>query len=93
MNWYVVAAGLLVSGCLFYTAVLVWGAKHSVEAAPKTEMFICEVHGALPLGSTMALFDSDMEYEENGRIKRGAIRVCPICFQDKIKTAKERYGK
>jgi hypothetical protein len=75
----------------FVYIALTWAeAKRSVDVARRVNVFMCDVHGPIAEGSTFTLFD-DLEVQyDNGEVKREPMRVCPICFENKIKLARSK---
>ena len=90
-SWRMFGVVLGVAFVLYWAAVFLT-AKYQVDGSPRKDMYLCPVHGPMPLGATITLFDS-MDYEADGRTQRGPVRVCPRCFEKKIKTAKENVTK
>lgn len=90
---YVVLGGFLaVVLVVAYAWVLARMARTEVSRAPKKEMFLCDVHGPLPIEHTLQLFEGLMELgtdQVNGQPVRKAVRACPICMEDKLKQAKK----
>ena len=86
------ATGVLcvaVVALLVYLLLVLWAAKRDVAASPRKPMFLCDIHGALPEDSTFTVFD-DLEVQmTDGTTRRQPLRVCPICFENKIKEAKK----
>lgn len=93
MNWLIVA-GFLVGFCV-YTLIVAYVASKSVDGAPRKDMYICDKHGPMPENSTVKLFDGDeLDYvTKDGRTKRGPVRMCSICFEERIQTARKTYGQ
>lgn len=89
MFWIIFITSAVVATVL-YVALMFWAAKRDVSNAPKVEMFICDVHGPLPIGATLILFE-DLAYETPEGMKTGPMRGCPICFENRIKIAKAYY--
>lgn len=88
--WAMLALVLLALG--IYVAMVAWDAKVSVDAMPRKEAFVCQIHGPMPVESTIILFGSDLEYgtSEDKRTQRGPIRKCSICFEESFKTARRQ---
>jgi len=84
---------IILAACGIYLAIIAWNAANHVSNQPRTDMYICDVHGPMPIGATLTVFNGDMEYETESRATRGPVRACPMCFNDKIKKAKEQWGK
>ena len=84
---YALLTALLFAG--IYLVYLAFAAKQSVAGTPRKPVHLCDIHGPVP---PLTLFD-DMEYETGGAngVQRGPIYGCPICFENKIKKAKEHY--
>jgi hypothetical protein len=93
MIWRLLAwVGII--GCslgLAYIIAVGWAARLSIHTAPKVRVFVCNIHGPMPVDSTLILFNGDMDYETtDGVVKRGPIRYCSICFENKIKEARTK---
>jgi hypothetical protein len=68
--------GLFLLGC--YIAGVVVSAKTETKEAPRTQMFTCDRHGAVP-ASCLIHLDVGLE---------NSVDYCPFCFNDKMKAAK-----
>lgn len=82
---------LFLGGLGVYLIVTLWIAAHQVDESPMADMYICDIHGPMPKSNTVTLFGGD-EVDHvlpDGKTLRGPIRMCPICFEDRIKTAKK----
>lgn len=75
-----------------YGLILYFQAKSHIDTAPKQEMFLCQVHGAIPVGACMNINPDGFEYEDSvGGTTRGTVLYCPRCFEDRIREAEARY--
>lgn len=76
-----------------YFACVIWDAKHDVNAAPRTDMFVCDKHGAFPSKYCLKLGDDfEQGRDATGKIIRGPLLCCPMCYEDSMKRAKEKHG-
>jgi hypothetical protein len=92
-KWHLAAAVLVVlaAAVVAYVWAVFYDAKYSVAGAPRQEMYLCATHGPMPLGAVFTLFEEELEYTTpEGTRGRGPIRVCPICYQKALKTARQR---
>jgi hypothetical protein len=78
LNWVLV--GVLVVAGVMYLAFVSHLAKDQVSAAPREDMFLCEVHGPIARRHVLKLEG----YTEK------PIEYCPICWRDKIKAAEKK---
>ena len=91
-HFWLWAAGVFVvlAAVAVYGVVLYWTAWYAVGGAPTAEMFICDKHGPMPVGAVFTLFEETLEYTTpEGTRGRGPIRVCPICYGNALKTARQ----
>lgn len=87
--WIIAVAGGFLTAAI-YAAVLYCQAKSHIGTAPKKDMFICRVHGALPLETTTNINADGYEYTlESGEVVRDQVPFCSICLEDRIKAAKK----
>jgi hypothetical protein len=74
--------GLVIFGAVAgaYVALVAWSAKYDTKTAPKTDMHVCDIHGAFPAKYTMQLTG----------ITEKPIAYCPFCWENRIKEAKAK---
>jgi hypothetical protein len=89
LDLFIVVLALVVT---IYILTVFWSAKYRVDDSPQKDMYICPTHGPMPIGTTIVLFES-MDYEVDGRVQRGPVRVCSRCFEKSIRVAKENVIK
>ncbi len=80
---------VLLAGYFLYLYVQ---AKSYIEDAPKKDMFVCDIHGAMPKDSVMYIDPDglDVTYGEKPD-QTGYIPQCGLCYEDRIRAAKEKY--
>jgi hypothetical protein len=84
--WVLSILGVVLVGYLLLT---IWDARHQVSMQPRTEMFVCDTHGSMPVSATLVLFEGTLEViKPDGRTVKEPIRACPICFKRSIEIAK-----
>jgi len=71
---------VIVAVAALYVAAVLWDVKHDVHNAPRTDMFLCNKHGAVPIKYAVHL---DM-----AGITEKPIPYCPFCFNEKMKKAR-----
>ena len=81
MLW-IAAALMFVVACV-YLILLVADAKREVRNSPRTDMFICNKHGAIPSEHLMQL--------DTAGITEEPVQYCPFCFHEKMKAAKNAH--
>lgn len=92
---YWVLGGIVVAMILGYGLLLYLQSRTIVDTAPKDDMFICQVHGAMPKAAMHWIDPDGMAYEDrdSGRpISDAKIPYCPICFEARIKEAGKQHG-
>lgn len=88
---YIAAALCII--VVVYLLVTYVQAKSHIDTAPKTEMFLCPKHGAMPMAATMDINPQELEFEmEFGAVTTGRIPYCPRCYEDRIKEADAKHG-
>jgi hypothetical protein len=86
-NWI---AAVTVVTIFAYLAYLLLAARSVLDRAPHEDMFICDVHGPMPRSTLIRINQEGFELEMNGHATRGEVDYCPLCFRDRIRTAKEK---
>lgn len=83
MKWVLIAIFALFVLFMFYLLLLRWDAKREVSVMGRTEMFVCDVHGALPRKYALNLTGMTQE----------PLPYCPLCFEDRIRQAGEKMNR
>jgi hypothetical protein len=97
MKWVVLT--VVVAALGLYIWYLISEASSRIVKAPQDEAFICPVHGMIPKATLVNIntgvlgLPEGMEWEYDGEMTTGTIPYCPLCFEDRTKEAKARYGK
>lgn len=91
-EWPIVALCLLGVALVIYATLLAADARKYINVAPKKDMYVCDVHGPMPISGTHVLFDGEVmeQTSADGLDYRGPVRMCAICFETRIKEAKAR---
>lgn len=91
-EWPLVAICLLIVALVIYGLLLAADAKKYINVAPKKDMYVCDIHGPMPISGTHVLFDGEVmeQTSADGLDYRGPVRMCAICFETRIKQAKAR---
>lgn len=83
--WSILTVGLVLLVCVVYLLFVWLLARDEVRHTPRTDMFVCDKHGAFPakyaLQGEAVLFTGGEE-----------TKVCPFCLKDAERIARERYG-
>jgi hypothetical protein len=79
MTFAIGAAIVFLAASAVYLGLIMYDAKHDVENAPRTDMYLCDRHGAFPKKHLMHL----------SGITDTPIEQCPFCFEDRMKAAKK----
>ena len=87
--WGELCIAVFILAFLLYCVIVWYEAKSRVDTTHQERMYICQKHGPMPIGSTVELFP-DIEYEDEGRTKRGPLRVCSLCYSDAFKVARKK---
>lgn len=88
-EWIPIALLILTLG---YALFLYLQAKFTTDSSPRDEMYICGVHGAMRKSAVMFIDPEGLRFSDaltNAQIKDTLIPQCPICYEDRIKKAKE----
>lgn len=75
--------GALILCGLGYFSLLLWDVKTEVAGAPRAAMFVCEKHGVFPEKYALEIPTPTTEQP---------VKVCPFCFEEAEKKARERLG-
>jgi formate dehydrogenase maturation protein FdhE len=91
---------MLVAGILIlvfigsYIVAVYCQAKSHVDTAPKEELHLCPVHGAIPMRAMMMIDTQDYEFSyDTGEVVNGKFPYCPRCFETRIEEARKHYDK
>lgn len=87
--WFAVS-GLVVS-VLAYLAAVIWDARREVQQAVKKPMFICDKHGPMAEDVLFTAMDTADFETPDGRSEQGAVKLCPLCFDEALKQARKNY--
>lgn len=65
---------------VLYIMLMVYDAKHGVGKSPRTDMFTCDKHGAIP---------SKYVHQLSG-VTEKPVPYCPFCMEDKFKAVRQK---
>lgn len=84
--WRVLAVSFVIAGT--YLVFVMWAAKHTISAAPREKMFLCDKHGAFLAKHALTIIDDAIVQYTDGTEKREPLLYCPFCYEDRIAEAK-----
>ena len=86
--WFVICAAVCIAACVLYVFA---EAKSYMDTSPRTEMFVCDRHGAFPQAAAMRIKVDGFQVEyETGEPVTDSFPYCPRCYEDRIVEARRK---